>query len=131
MESSIVQPKSKGSFMLWFAVAAPPLLWLTQLGVGGELPEVACSPGFAPNNLMGMSIPTFLGIASAVLAVPVVAAVVMSFWAVRRLGAIENRNEREDRGYFMALLGLVSSLLFLLLMAVSTVSIFFFELCQR
>jgi hypothetical protein len=131
MASSIVQPKSKGSFTLWFAVAAPPLLWLTQLGVGGELPELACSPGFAPNNVMGMSVPTFLGIASAVLALPVVAAVVMSFWAMRRLGAIENRDEREDRGYFMALLGLVSSLLFLLLMVVSAVSILFFEVCQR
>jgi hypothetical protein len=131
MASSIVRPKSKGSFTLWFAVAAPPLLWITQLGVGGELPEVACSRGFAPDNLLGMNIPTFLVIASVALALPVVAAAAMSFLNLRSLGAIEDRNDREERGYFMALLGLVASLFFLLMMVVSVVAMFIFDLCQR
>jgi hypothetical protein len=131
MASSIVQPKSRGSFTLWFAVVAPPLLWITQLAVGGELPEVACSPGYAPNNLLGLGIRTFLLIASAVLVLPVVASTVMSLRNMRALGAIKNRNHREERGYFMALLGLVSSLFFLLLMVVGAVAVLVFGLCQR
>jgi hypothetical protein len=129
--SSIVEPKSKGSFSLWFAVAAPPLLWITQLGVAGELPEVACSRGFEPNNVMGLGIRTFLVIVSAVLALPVVAAVLMSFRNMRVLGSIENRQPREERGYFMALVGFVASLFFLLIIVVSAVGIPFFGLCQR
>jgi hypothetical protein len=129
--SSIVQPKSKGSFTLWFAVAAPPLLWITQLGVGGELPEVACSPGYEPNNILGLGIRTFLVIASAVLALPVVASVIMSFRNLRALDAIPVRSHREERGHFMALLGLVSSSFFLLLMVVSAIAVLFFGLCQR
>jgi hypothetical protein len=129
--SSIVEPKSRGSFTLWFAVAAPPLLWITQLGVAGELPEVACSPGFEPNNMMGLGIRTFLLIVSAVLALPVVASVWMSFRNMRALGSIENRQPREERGYFMALVGFVSSSFFLLLIVVSAIGIPFFGLCQR
>lgn len=131
MASSIVRPKSKGSFTLWFAVAAPPLLWITQLAVGGELPEVACSRGYTPNNMLGLGIRTFLVIASAVLAVPVVASALMSMHNLRALAAIESRDHREERGYFMALLGLVSSLFFLLLMVLSVVAVFFLGLCQR
>ena len=131
MASSIVQPKSKGSFTLWFAVAAPPLLWITQLAVGGELPEVACSRGYAPNNLLGLGIRTFLMIASAVLVLPVVASTLMSLRNMRVLGAIQNRDHREERGYFMALLGLVSSLFFLLLMVLSAIAVLVFGLCQR
>jgi hypothetical protein len=131
MPSSIVEPKSKGSFSLWFAVAAPPLLWITQLGVAGELPEVACSRGFEPNNMMGLGIRTFLMIVSAVLALPVLASVLMSFRNMRVLGAIENRQPREERGYFMALVGFVASSFFLLTIVVSAVGIPFFGLCQR
>ncbi|MEA2508714.1 MAG: hypothetical protein QOG21_796 [Actinomycetota bacterium] len=131
MASSIVQPKSKGSFTLWFAVAAPPLLWITQLAVGGELPEVACSPGFEPNNMLGLGIRTFLAIVSTVLALPVVASVIMSFRNMRVLGAIESRDPREERGYFMALVGFVASSFFLLTMIVSAVAVLFFGLCQR
>jgi hypothetical protein len=129
--SSIVQPKSKGSFALWFAVVAPPLLWITQLSVGGELPEVACSSGYEPNNMLGMSIPAFLVAASVVLALPVVASVAMSFRNMRSLGAIEHREDREERGYFMALVGFVASLFFLLMMVVSVMAMFILELCQR
>jgi hypothetical protein len=131
MASSIMQPKSKGSFSLWFGVAAPPLLWITQLGIGGELPEVACSRGFEPNNLLGFSIPAFLVVGTIVLALPVAAAVVMSFRNVRVLGAIQNRDHREERGYFMALVGLVSSAFFLVLMVVSVVGVGLLGLCQR
>jgi hypothetical protein len=131
MASSIVQPKSKGSFTLWFAVAAPPLLWITQLAVGGELPEVACSPGFDPNNMLGLGIRTFLAIVSTVLALPVVASVIMSFRNMRALGAIESREPREERGYFMALVGVVASSFFLLTMIVSAIGVLFFGLCQR
>jgi hypothetical protein len=131
MASSIVRPKSKGSFTLWFAVVAPPLLWIAQLAVGGELPEVACSKGYAPDNLLGFGIRTFLVIASGVLALPVVASALMSLRNMRVLGAIESRDHREERGYFMALLGLVSSLFFLMLMIVSAVAVFYFALCQR
>jgi hypothetical protein len=131
MPSSIVEPKSKGSFSLWFAVAAPPLLWITQLGVAGELPEVACSRGFEPNNMLGLGIRTFLVILSAVLALPVVASVLMSFRNMRVLGAIENRQPREERGYFMALVGFVASSFFLLTIVVSAIGILFFGLCQR
>jgi hypothetical protein len=131
MESSIVRPKSKGSFSLWFAVAAPPLLWITQLGVGGELPEVACSPGFEPNNLLGLGIRSFLVIASAVLALPVAASVLMSWRNMQVLRAITVRDDREERGLFMAHVGFVSSSFFLLLMIVSAVAVSFFGLCQR
>lgn len=131
MASSIVQPKSKGSFTLWFAVLAPPLLWITQLGVGGELPELACASGYEPNNVMGLGIRTFLGIMSVAMAVLVVAAVVMSWLNLQALRAIDRRDEREERGYFMALVGFVSSLFFLLLISVSGVAIFFLAVCQR
>ena len=131
MANRIVHPKSRGSFALWFAVAAPPLLWITQLGIGGELPELACSPGFEPNNMLGLNIHAFLLITSAVLALPVVAAILMSFRNVRVLGAIEGRTDREERGYFMALLGLVASTFFLVMMFVSVIAVFVLELCQR
>ena len=131
MANSIVRPKSKGSFTLWFAVAAPPLLWITQLAVGGELPEVACSRGYTPNNMLGLGIRTFLVIASAVLALPVVASALISLRNVRALASIQSRDHREERGYFMAFVGLVSSLFFLLLMVLSVVAVFFLGLCQR
>jgi amino acid transporter len=129
--SPIVRPKSRGSFTLWFAVAAPPLLWITQLGVGGELPEVACSPGYEPNNMLGVSIRDFLVAVTVVLVLPVVAAAVMSFLNLRALRAIDNRNDREERGYFMALLGFVASSYFLVIMVVSAIAIFYLALCQR
>lgn len=131
MASSIMRPKSKGSFTLWFAVAAPPLLWITQLGVGGELPELACSSGFQPNNVLGIGVRTFLIATTVVLALPVLAGVVMSLRNVRALGAIANRDDREERGYFMALLGLVASSYFLVIMAVSTIALFDLAVCQR
>jgi hypothetical protein len=81
--------------------------------------------------MLGLGIRTFLLIASAVLALPVVASVVMSFRNLRALGAIQVRSPREERGHFMALLGFVSSAFFLLLMTVSATAVLFFGLCQR
>jgi hypothetical protein len=129
--SSIVAPKSRGSFALWFATLAPPLLWITQIALAGELTEVACAPGFQPNNLFGLGIRTFLVIASVVLALPVAAAAVVSYFNLRALAAIRNRNPREERGRFMALLGLVGSLYFLVWMVVAAVAIPLLGLCQR
>ena len=122
MASSIVQPKSKGSFTLWFAVVAPPLLWITQLAVGGELPEVACSTGLHAEQHARPGHPhlPFDRERSARVARGCLGPDVPAQHAGP--GAIQSRDHREERGYFMALLGLVSSLFFLLLMVVSAVA---------
>jgi hypothetical protein len=81
--------------------------------------------------MLGLNIHAFLLITTAVLALPVLVAILMSLRNLRVLGAIESPSEREERGHFMALLGLVASSFFLVLMMVSAIAVFFFGLCQR
>lgn len=125
---------SKG---LWFGVLTGPLLWFVQLNVNYQWEEVlACSPSATDRGVvLGIGVRTWVVLVNVAVTAVVVLALAVSLRCHRRLapvdaGAVRTTEHRRDTARWMALAGIVNSVLFLLLIVVGFAPAVILKTCQ-
>ena len=113
--------------LVWFAVAGPPIAWAVQFVLGYGVTEAACPPGSS-----GVSVNAWAVAATAVAALVAVlggAAAVAVFRATRGL-------ELDDpppagRIYYMSIIALATTPLFLAIIVMNGVGVLVLEQCHQ
>ncbi|HVW33276.1 MAG TPA: hypothetical protein VHL53_12105 [Acidimicrobiia bacterium] len=107
---------------LWFPVLAGPILWFAQLNINYQWEEVeACSPSATHSGeVLGIAVRSWVMIVNVVVAAVTLAALALAVRCWRRtsvvpVGGISTTEHRRDTAHWMALAGMVNSVLFLLL----------------
>jgi hypothetical protein len=125
------------SVALWFGVLAGPVLWVTQLYVNYQWEEVlACSPAVrSPGAVLGLSVRTVILLVNAVATAGTVSALAVALRCYRRTGAVESGGVRTTEfrrsvAHWMALAGIINSVLFLFLIVVGFAPPLMLESCQ-
>jgi hypothetical protein len=122
---------------LWFAVLAGPVLWVSQLYVNYQWEEVlACSPAVTdPGAVLGIDVRTWVVLVNTVSTVGTLAALAVAWRCYKRTGATEAGGVRttehvKDVAHWMALAGVINSLLFLFLIVVGYAPAIMLKPCQ-
>lgn len=119
-----------GSTALWFGVLGGPVAWSTQLIVNYSLEEwFACAPSAtARGEVLGLQVPTAALIVSGTLAMIAVAAGAVSYLGYRRIRA--NGDEVTTRIRWMALAGIMNSVLYLIVILASFGPPLLLDVCE-
>jgi len=126
--SGAVDVLSPRSFALWFGVLGPPLAWGAHQVLGDLIFEMGCSPGVGGSTLLGLSPEGWALIQSAVAAVITAAAGVVAYRAFRRLRQISD-GTAWGRAHALAVAGMASALIYLVLIAYGFSAPFFLDRC--
>lgn len=118
------------SGLLWFGVLGGPVAWTTQLIVNYSLEEwFACAPSTtAQGEVFGLGVPTTALIVSAALTAIAVAAGIVSLRCYRNIQA--NGDEVVTRQKWMALAGIMNSVLYLIVILASFGPPLLLDVCQ-
>jgi len=119
---------SSRSFAQWFGVLGPPLAWGAHLVLGDLIFELGCAPGVGP-KILGLRLETWAIIETVAAAALIAAAGVMAFGAWRRLSRISD-GTRWSRAHAMAIAGIASSAIYLLLVVFGFVAPLFLRTCS-
>ena len=124
MTATTAARRPSRSLRLWFGVLAGPLLWFVQLNVNYQWEEVlACSPSAThPHVVLGVGVRTLIVVVNTVTTAVVLAALVVALRCHRRSGS--------GIGRWMALAGIINSVLFLLLIVVGYAPAVILKTCQ-
>jgi len=98
--------REKGNILLWSGVLAGPVAWALQLEINYMLVQTACYAGHTTMMhlvSLGALVLTLLG-----------AVISLSAWRRLHAGPMDEGDDRETRRRFMALMGLILSLSFAL-----------------
>jgi hypothetical protein len=127
----ISRRESVGSLKLWFAVLGAPLAWLTHMVVGYSLEEwFACSPSTSEaGKIVGLDVRTFVLIFTGAMALVAVAAGVAAVTCLRKIKAQESEESLRPR--WMAIAGIMNSVLYLLIILGGVAPALILETCQR
>jgi hypothetical protein len=131
--------------LLWFAVLGGAAAWTAHLFFGWGIEEIACSPAARSPDVLGVSTAVWIGAVTVVLALLTVAAGLLAYRFWRQAGGSgpndhiepdggEAESIEEVRGgrvAFMALFGLASNALFLLIIVYGGVSLLLLRPCIR
>jgi hypothetical protein len=117
----------RGSLSLWTALLAGPLAWITNLVLGSEIPELMCAPG-ASQDVLGLSIEAFIVGATALLAGIAVGGGVLAFRCWR---ASKGDGTTGRRASWMSVAGIMTNVLFLILILPGLAPSFFLSQCGR
>jgi Ni/Fe-hydrogenase subunit HybB-like protein len=114
-QEAITRAETTGSFLLWYGVLGPPIVWAIQLLLVFGLDEsVACTPGARFSGMLfNVSIDTAVQIVNAVATVLTLLAIFISYRCYRRLQASDDTVA--NRARWMAMAGLFNGSLFLLI----------------
>jgi len=118
------------SWLLWFGVAGAPTAWTIQLLLNYSLEEwFACSPSATnEGEVVGVSVPT-AGIAvSAVLTLVAVVAGVVAVSCYRKIASASG--EVETRAKWMALAGIMNTVLYVIVMVASFGPPLMLDVCE-
>jgi Ca2+/Na+ antiporter len=109
---------------LWFAVLTGPVLWGVQLYVNYQWEEVlACSPAATdPGQVLGIGVRTWILLVNTVTAAATLAALAVALHCYRRT--------RDEIARWMALAGIINSVLFLFLIVVGYAPAIMLRPCQ-
>jgi hypothetical protein len=134
MESTareITRQESRGALVLWFGMFAGPAAWMLHLMLGYMTEDIiACTPcSSTQGEILGFGVrPVVIAIHVVLISVTLLALVV-SITAWRRLRASEDR-DREGRPAWMALVGILDSVLFALIIAGGFVPPLVLDVCR-
>jgi hypothetical protein len=114
-QEAITRAETSSSFLLWYGLLAPPIVWAGQLLLDYGLDEgVACSPGARFSGMLfNVSIGTAVQIVNAVATVLTLLALFVSYRCYRRLQVSDNTVA--NRARWMAMAGMFNGTLFLLI----------------
>jgi len=109
------QANGRASFLVWYGVLAPPIVWAIQLLLDFGLDEsVACAPGGRLSGMfLNVSVGTAVQIINSVAAVLTLLAIFVSYRSYRRLKASDTTIA--NRARWMAMAGLFNGALFFLI----------------
>jgi hypothetical protein len=128
---NISRDEGRRSLLLWFAVLAAPAAWATQLVVNYSLEEVfACSPGtMTKGEILGLRVPVFALWVTGVLAAIALAAGIVSVACYRHTRALGD-DDTSNRSHWMAVVGLMNSVLYFLIVLVSFAPPLILGICE-
>jgi hypothetical protein len=116
-----MDPLSSRSFPLWFGVLAPPVAWGAHILIGDLIFELGCSPGVRSHTLGGLSLEFWAVLQTLVAALIIVAAGLLAWGAWRRLSSTSD-GTAWHRASALALAGVASGVIYLLLVAFDLVA---------
>jgi hypothetical protein len=124
----ISKAERRGSWLLWAGVLTGPAAWSLQLVVNYNLEELACaSANQDPGRLLGLGVETVVMLTNILLAVATLLAGGAALHC-RRVGAkVESTG---DRAAWMAVAGVMSSALFLIIILAGFAPPFFLSVCE-
>ena len=131
-----MRPPSRSRW-LWFGVLAGPILWFVQLNVNYQWEEFeACSSSATDRGVvLGVGVRTLVVLVNTAITAVVLAALAGAVRCYRRTAVVEAGGVRttermRDIAHWMALAGIVNSVLFLLLIVVGYAPAIILEPCQ-
>lgn len=118
-----VRPGTNSS-LAWFGVAAAPLAWMAQLLVGYSVQEAGC--GRPDSNLWDAGLEPLTAVVLVVCGALAVAGGVAAVTALRATGS----NDPRDRVRFVAVSGIVASVVFGFAILLSAIPLFSLDTCR-
>ena len=114
----ISRREGRGSALLWFGVLGGPIAWFTQLALNYSIEEwFACSPGTGTRGIvLGFEVPSVAFAVTGALAAIALVAGIVSASCYRR---IRNDDEISSRARWMALAGIMNSVLYFIIILAS------------
>jgi hypothetical protein len=131
MTSATSQPSKIGALSEWFGVSAGPVIWSVRLAISYMMIAIGCNAGFTRPEVVGLSgieIPVALMSIVAVLITLLAAGISWRNWCW--LKHSNGGNGPRDRSRFMAVSGIMLSILFAGVMLVEAAPIFFLAPCN-
>lgn len=128
---NITRRETVGSRHLWTGLLGGPLAWSVQLGLTWALSEiVACSPASSPEGtVFGAPLRTVTGALVAVLAAATVASGIVAYRCLARLRT-HGDDSPGSRATFMAVAGVMTSVLFTIVITVASVPVLVIGGCR-
>jgi hypothetical protein len=128
----ISRSESRQSLLLWFGLLTGPGAWTIMLLVNYSLEEViSCTAAAAtPGLVLGFGLKSIILILNAVLAAVTLIAGLVSFRCYRFLTRGDIKSATDERARWMAVAGIMLSILFLLIIAISSAAPFLLDVCE-
>jgi hypothetical protein len=124
----ISRTERRGSWLLWIGVLTGPAAWSLQVLINYNLEEIACGPAAqGSRDIWGIGVETWVLAVDALLAVSTLAAALVSLRCLRSAGADASTG---GRARWMALVGVMSSVLFLIVIVSGFAPPFFLDVCE-
>ena len=119
-----------GSWLLWFGALGAPAAWTVQLLLNYSLEEwFACSPSATrKGEVVGLQVPTAALLTSGALMAVAVVAGLVSVSCYRKIG--DGSNEVTSRAKWMALAGIMNSVLYLIVILASFGPPLLLDICE-
>jgi hypothetical protein len=127
MAKVVSRREGRGSAALWFGVFAGPAAWSLQVLIGYNAEEIACSAGSQSEELVGVDIEPLLAVVHIALTAVTLAALIVSI----RLLRLHSRGDSTTggRATWMALAGVMVSVLFLVVLVSGFAPMWFLTTC--
>ncbi len=131
MAEEIAKEESLGSLLLWIGVLTGPSVWAIQLGALYMLEEfVSCTAGSETQGvILGFDIRVIAVFVTVVLAAATVLAGLASYSCLRKVRAQDDPTP-ERRAEWMAVAGIMSSILFLVIILIKLPPPLMLGVCQ-
>lgn len=119
-----------GSWLLWFGALGAPAAWSVQLLLNYSLEEwFACSPSATrTGEVVGLQVPTAALLTSGALMLVAIAAGLVSVSCYRKIG--DDSGEVTSRARWMALAGIMNSVLYLIVILASFGPPLLLDVCE-
>jgi hypothetical protein len=127
--SAVSRAEGRGSALLWFGVLAGPAAWSVEIIVGYGVEEIACSTGTVGEEIEGIGVEPIIVLLTLFLGAVTAAAGLLAFGCLRRLKASRS-TAAEGRAEWMAIAGIATSAIFLVLILVNLFSVVFLGVCE-
>jgi hypothetical protein len=125
---AVSRAEGRGSVLLWFGVLAGPAAWSVEIIIGYGVEEIACSAGSASEEIEGVGVEPIIVLLTLFLGAVTAAAGLLAFGCLRRLRA--SRGTAGERAEWMAIAGIATSAIFLVLILVNLLSVVFLGVCE-
>jgi hypothetical protein len=126
---AVSRAEGRGSAFLWFGVLGGPAAWSVEIIVGYGVEEIACSTGSASEEIEGIGIEPIIVLLTLFLGAVTAAAGLLAFGCLRRLRASRGAAPG-GRAEWMAIAGIATSAIFLVLILVNLLSVVFLGVCE-
>lgn len=115
---------------LWFGVFAGPIAWIVQFTFGYVLEDTVCSPASQSEKVAGIPIDSLYLAGTLALALVTATAGLVAYRGYRSLSGPDPGSKVAERARWMALAGLLVSVLFLVIIVLAFASITMVGFCE-
>jgi hypothetical protein len=131
MNADATKAETKQSILLWFGILAAPAAWTLQVLLAPDLAEVLCyeaAAGSGRGEIYGLGMEPFLVVLTGLMAVVALLGVIVSLSCRRKLRRTSDPAAGGRAGW-MALAGILVSVLFFVAIVVGFFPMIFLESC--